>query len=149
MSWKLAAVLLAVSCCTGDPEGKPTQPIVRVVDADTVELEGGIARLIGPDCPETVHPTRPVECYGPESSLYAKERLRGAQVYIEYGPERVDFFGRTLVYIHHDGEDFNYALIRKGYCRAYKRFDHPRLELYLLAEAEAKKENIGLWRACR
>jgi micrococcal nuclease len=43
-----------------------------VVDGDTVDLLVGgrqeRVRLIGVDTPETKHPDKPVECFGPEAS---------------------------------------------------------------------------------
>ena len=41
--------------------------VVRVIDWDTVELENGErVRYLGIDTPETVHPDKPVDCFGPE-----------------------------------------------------------------------------------
>ena len=46
--------------------------VVRVIDGDTVVVRIGGAdepvRLIGIDTPETKHPTKPVQCFGPEAS---------------------------------------------------------------------------------
>ena len=48
--------------------------VARVVDGDTlIVLEGGnrvTVQLTGVDTPETVHPTRGVEPYGPEAAAY-------------------------------------------------------------------------------
>ena len=55
--------------------------VVRVVDGDTVELENGDrVRYLGIDTPETVHPDKPVECYGPEASERNKELVEGKTV---------------------------------------------------------------------
>src|SRR3989344_1479971 len=44
------------------PQGESVK-VVRVVDGDTIELEGGqTIRYIGIDTPETVHPQKTVEC---------------------------------------------------------------------------------------
>lgn len=43
--------------------------VTRVIDGDTIEIEGGIKiRYIGIDTPETVHPTKGVECFGRQAS---------------------------------------------------------------------------------
>ena len=57
--------------------------VVRVVDGDTIIVRGPggrteDVRLIGIDTPETVDPRRPVGCFGPEASAYAKHLLTGA-----------------------------------------------------------------------
>jgi micrococcal nuclease len=151
-------VVLVVAVMTGalvvcdhpvPPRDPNLEPIVRVVDADTVRLKSGSARLIGVDCPETVHPTKPVECYGPESSRFTHSALDGARVGISYGPEKEDRYGRLLVYIGHRGRDFNLGLISTGHCRAYRRFKHPRRDAYIKAEQSAKEKNIGLWKSCQ
>ena len=57
--------------------------VVKVVDGDTiwVDYNGTIekVRLIGIDTPETVHPSKPLECFGLEASNFAKEILGGGQ----------------------------------------------------------------------
>src|SRR5690606_8993191 len=54
---------------------KPTaglHTVVRVVDGDTIQVDVGGSlervRYIGIDTPETVHPRKPVECFGKEAS---------------------------------------------------------------------------------
>ena len=46
--------------------------VVGVVDGDTIEVARGAetdtVRLLGIDTPETHHPTKPVECFGPEAA---------------------------------------------------------------------------------
>ena len=46
--------------------------VVEVLDGDTVVVDRGTerdtVRLLGVDTPETHHPTKPVECFGPEAS---------------------------------------------------------------------------------
>src|SRR3989344_6248510 len=41
--------------------------VTRVIDGDTIEIEGGLSvRYIGIDTPETVDPRKPVQCFGVE-----------------------------------------------------------------------------------
>jgi micrococcal nuclease len=48
--------------------------VVQVFDGDTIVVQRGeyrdTIRLLGVDTPETHHPTKPVQCYGPEASAY-------------------------------------------------------------------------------
>lgn len=59
----------------------PGWRVTRVVDGDTVDVTRGrrtlTLRLIGIDTPETVHPTEPIECHGPEATQFATRRLLG------------------------------------------------------------------------
>lgn len=127
--------------------------VSRVVDGDTISIdmdgETKKARLIGVDTPETVHPTKLVECFGKEASQKTKEILEGKAVKIEYDESQgmVDKYGRTLVYIFlEDGTNFNEYLIRNGYAYEYT-YNEPYKyqELFKEAEIDAKENLRGLW----
>ncbi len=64
-----------------------TADVIRVIDGDTIKVRLGkkhyTVRLIGIDAPETVHPAKPVECFGKESSDYLKGVLTGNTVTLE------------------------------------------------------------------
>jgi micrococcal nuclease len=64
--------------------------------------------LIGIDILETKDPRKPVQCFGVEASNRAKELLSGKKVYLEFDTaNRIDKYGRTLVYVYHqDGYFF-------------------------------------------
>lgn len=75
--------------------------LVRVVDGDTVivELEGQEerVRLLNIDTPESVHPSQPVECLGPESSAHMESLVEpGDEVVLEFDQERTDQYDRLL-----------------------------------------------------
>ena len=66
---------LLASCSSGaTTENKVLVRILTVIDGDTVDIEidgrTERARLIGVNTPETKHPTKPIECFGPEASAY-------------------------------------------------------------------------------
>lgn len=95
---------------------------VRPVDGDTAwfeEISGLVVhkvRFIGIDTPETVHPDKPVQEYGPEASAFTKEMLFGKTVWLEYDIEEYDRYARHLCYIWlEDGSLFNLTLIEEGY----------------------------------
>ncbi len=107
-----------------------TAVVVRVVDGDTIEVqgEGGVlqtVRLMGVDTPETKHPTRPVEHDGPEAAAFTHAHLAGATVglAVDRTGDRQDMYGRWLRYVSVRGEDFSARLIREGYARAVRGFD--------------------------
>jgi micrococcal nuclease len=130
--------------------------VTRVVDGDTVVVERGhrslTLRLIGIDTPETVHPTVPIECYGPEASRFANRQLLERQVTLEFDRSqgRRDYYGRTLAYVWIDGRHpvlFNLRAIRRGYALEYT-YDaayHWQQE-FRRAESEARSSHLGVWR---
>lgn len=138
-------------------------PVDRVVDGDTVRIRRGgksvALRLIGGDTPETVHPTKPVQCYGHEASAEAKRMLTGKKVRVVYDPtqgnptgdgRRVDKYGRDLVYLElPDGRDFMEHMIEQGYAEEYRYdSDYQRMPQYRAAEERAAENGRGLWGRC-
>src|SRR5262245_6027922 len=63
--------------------------VERVVDGDTLLLEGGIrVRLLGVNTPETKHPSRPVEPLGEEASAFTRDFVKGGTVRLRFDRER-------------------------------------------------------------
>ena len=67
------------SCANTNISQSDLATIVSVVDGDTIVLrvqdQTETVRLLGIDTPETVHPTKPIECFGPEASAFTKATL--------------------------------------------------------------------------
>jgi micrococcal nuclease len=127
--------------------------VVQVLDGDTVIVERGAyrdtIRLLGIDTPETHHPTKPVQCYGPEASAYTTSRLEGQVVQLEDDVERHDIYGRRLAYVYLHGENFDEELLRKGYARLLViEPNHAHARNMLDDELGAKARRAGLWGAC-
>jgi len=80
------AALLIASCTNADEQATDSSlaRVVKVIDGDTlvvsVQDQIEIIRLIGVDTPETVHPTKGVECFGPEASRFTKSVLKKGAV---------------------------------------------------------------------
>lgn len=136
--------------------GRVTEPatvVEEVVDGDTIRVSGvGAVRLIGIDTPETDHPERGVECFGPEASARTAELLpTGEPVRLTYDEERLDPFDRTLAYVERarDGLFVNGDLVHTGHARArqYPPNTARALELGDLERA-ARAAGAGLWSAC-
>ena len=140
-------VLLAAVLPVLAPPAAEAQRVERVVDGDTIVVEGvGRVRLIGVDTPETVSPRRPVEFFGREASAFTKRLLEGRRVRLEYDRERTDRYGRTLAYVHlADGTFANAEIIRRGYGHAYTRFPFRYLDRFRRLEREARSAGRGLW----
>src|SRR4051794_13489897 len=98
----LVASLMPVPAFAQD---RQTVAVTRIVDGDTihVQTDSGQAltvRLLGMDTPETHHPTKPVQCYGPEATARTAEMLPpGTAIGLERDVQEFDRYGRTLAYV--------------------------------------------------
>ena len=125
--------------------------IARVVDGDTIEFNCNgkkeKIRIIGIDTPETVHPRKPVQCFGPEASKKMKEFALNKKVALKKSKtsDNRGRYGRFLRYVEIKGKDIGAELIKQGYAFSYKKYPHERLAEYNQFEAEAKENAIGLW----
>ena len=128
--------------------------VVQVLDGDTILVRRAGApdetiRLLGVDTPETHHPTKPVQCYGPEASAYTASRLFGQAVRLEDDVERHDVYGRRLAYVYLDGRNFEEELLQKGYARLLViEHNHAHARDMLDDELDARARRVGLWGAC-
>lgn len=141
--------------------------VTRVIDGDTVEArfpnrEIDTLRLLGVDTPETtLSRVSPEEFegipdttagrdhlfnWGERATAFATDELEGRTVRVEVDPasDRRGSFGRLLVYVFVDGENFNQRLLEEGYARLYESsFSHR--EAFADAEATAQTNDVGLW----
>ncbi len=120
---------------------------VRVIDGDTIVLDGGErVRLIGVDTPETVDPRRPVQYFGKEASAFTRRMVQGKNVRLEQVEDTRDRYGRTLGYVYlADGTFLNAEIIRQGYGHAYTRFPFRYERQFIEFEREARENGRGLW----
>lgn len=139
------------------PAGATLSHIAYVHDGDTLYLQPDgtssradeiTVRLIGIDTPEL----RPeVECYG----LEARDRLRellpqGAEVWIMADREKLDQYGRSLLYLWtKEGTSVNLDLVKEGYATALNIApSNTYWRQFAVAEAEAMDARLGLWGEC-
>ena len=163
-----AAPLLIASGCgtdagspadtsTGTRDHHATNAVVeRVVDGDTIVATIGgrseTVRLIGVDAPESVAPTRPVQCYGKEASGFLDAVLpAGTEITLLRDVEARDVYDRLLGYVvrSSDGLFVNLELVAAGYAAvlSYPPNDH-YADVLDRAQAEAVASGRGLWSAC-
>lgn len=139
--------------------------VQRVVDGDTliVDYDGKDEklRMILVDTPETVHPRKPVECFGKEASNYTKKTLSDKYVYLQKDVSDRDRYGRLLRYVwlerpssNNPSNDeikskmFNAILVKEGYGKiATFPPDVKYVELFRKLDRSAYEQNKGLW-AC-
>jgi micrococcal nuclease len=128
--------------------------VVKTIDGDTivVRFRDGreeTVRLLGVDTPETHHPTKPVQCYGPEAEDHTRARLLGRAVTLERDAEARDKYGRFLAYVIVDGARYNDELLREGYARLLVIAPNGAHARPMLAEElAAQQARLGLWSAC-
>jgi len=149
----IAGVLIAVRLClwlaTTSREFDFQSPrrchVARVVDGDTLLLDGNIAvRLIGVDTADSKHPLHPS---GPQAAEFSRSRVEGRDVTLQLDRERRDGNGRILAYVYADGSMLNEELIRAGFARADTSFnlDRPTATRFRRAEDEARQAGRGIW----
>jgi len=110
--------------------------VTKIIDGDTVIIEGEIVRLLGIDADE-----RGDKCYD-AARKKLDELLLNKFVDLEYFNEDTDYYGRKLRYIILDGENINLLLLRQGYVVARVSND-PYKELFMQAEKFARENKIG------
>ena len=134
----------------------PNATVERVVDGDTIEVLIGsrqeTVRLIGIDTPESVAPTRPVQCFGKEASLHLEALLpAGTEITLVRDVEARDIYQRLLGYVvrSHDGLFVNLELVAAGFAAVlnYPPNDH-YASVLARAEADAVAAGRGLWGHC-
>lgn len=146
----LTAIAVGVCLFTAAPTANAVSNVGSVVDGDTITMsDGEKVRLVQIDTPEL----GTNECFG----LQAKNQLikllnRSGKAVLKSDPnlDEVDRYGRSLKYIFIGNTNINLRMVEIGAAAPY--FYQSELGIYskqLLRAAErAKKNNLGLWRAC-
>jgi micrococcal nuclease len=157
--------LTATACTSGSasvaadttPGGaRANATVVALTDGDTISVRVGGARekvrFIGIDTPETKKPDTPVQCFGPEASVYTASLVPvGTRVRLERDAEARDKYGRLLAYVYRadDGLFVNVDIIRHGYARQLTIAPNTAHEPdFTAAVGAAQRDHIGLWAAC-
>jgi micrococcal nuclease len=126
---------------TGAFDGQTwTGRVTEVLDGDTVWAEFGEGplrlRFAHIDAPETG------QNGGAEATAWLKGTL-GSELEITVRPIELDYYGRIVAEIYHNGSWLNYWLVRVGLAWALPGDNESQV-----AEAQktAQQEGIGLWR---
>jgi len=131
------------------PKNCEWQPLVRVVDGDTIETRDFRVRFIGINTPETKHPRKPVQKFGPEATQKTESLLKNSKkvclISSKIGDD-FDKYHRKLSYVFSEqGVDVNAELLRVGLARGYFWFPFDRKAEFRAIEKSAKKAKIGIW----
>ncbi|MCA0171476.1 thermonuclease family protein [Bacillus sp. RAR_GA_16] len=150
-------MLLFLAACsvsssnTEIPENTIPAKVDRVVDGDTLKVtmedREETIRLLLVDTPETKHPSKPVQPFGPEASQFAKEQLEGKKVGIEIDVSERDKYGRLLAYIWIGDQMFNEMLLEEGLARvAYIYQPNVKyVDQFQKIQRQAQEEGKGIW----
>lgn len=124
--------------------------VTKPVDGDTLytDCDATRIRLVGVDTPETVSPSKPVQCFGAEASAYTKT-LVGKVVYLESDASQgdTDRYGRPLRFLYlEDGTSWNMKQILEGYGNYDGKYSKSAyMPKYQAAAQDAKANQRGLW----
>ena len=118
--------------------------VTRVIDGDTIIIEGGYrVRYIGIDTPE-IHPE--VEAFGIEAREANRRLVEGKQVRLERDVSETDKYGRLLRYVYVGDILVNAELVRQGLAKVKAYPPDTKYQDYLEEmEAEARNKERGMW----
>jgi endonuclease YncB( thermonuclease family) len=94
---------------------------VRVVDGDTLRVDGVTYRLCGIDAPEAGHLPA-----GQTATEHLRALIRNRQVSCE--PRTLDRYGRTVAICHADGRDLAADMVADGHAWAFVRYSRDYVE---------------------
>ena len=119
-----------------------------VIDGDTVVLENNRhVRYIGIDAPEIFYKNNMAQPFGYAARDYNQKLVKDQKVYLSYGRQKLDAYGRSLAYVYDMDKRFiNRLMLLKGY--AYCLYLPPNIRYHVLllkAQQTAMNERIGIW----
>ncbi|OQM44283.1 nuclease [Anoxybacillus sp. UARK-01] len=146
-----AFAVLVLTGCQSSSEKIPAI-VQRVIDGDTLKVAVGskeeTVRLLLVDTPESVHPTKPVQPFGVESSQYVKQLLpSGTKVELELDVRERDKYGRLLAYVWIGNKMLNELLLEQGYARVAYVFEPNTkyVDEFRKIQEKAREKQLGIW----
>jgi endonuclease YncB( thermonuclease family) len=139
----LAAMGAVFVCGVAGAWAEELGGVPRIIDGDTVAINGVRVRLQGIDAPETEQfclndSGQPSECgKGVRDRLIEKSAGRAWTCKVM----GKDIYSRSLARCYVGGEDIQKWMVRSGFALAYKHYSHD----YVADEEAARKARAGLW----
>lgn len=128
----------------GDWEGFVT----KVIDADTIEIEGERMRLLGVNAPE--YEGSHNDCYALEAARQLEELVLGK--FVTYSFDRGygwrDDHGERRIYLYFNGILVNEWLIENGFAFVDHSKDYHMREEFVPLQEDARRKHLGFWHAC-
>jgi micrococcal nuclease len=124
--------------------------VEEVIDGDTIKVslngKSETVRFILVDTPETKHPQKGKQPFGPEAYNFTKSLLEGKTVELEKDVQERDKYGRLLMYVYVDGKMVQEELLKKGLARVAVFPPNVKyVDQFRKLENEAKQQGIGIW----
>jgi micrococcal nuclease len=137
------------SDCLLDPNPVTAQ-VLSITDGDTIHVvingEEFTLRYIGIDTPESVHPSQPVEFFGPEAATRNTELVAGKEVTLYRDISETDQYDRLLRYVVVGDLFVNLSLVEEGYAQASSYPPDTACDyLFSKANQAAKTLGFGMW----
>lgn len=133
---------------------KQTVLVTRVIDGDTIEIEGKIkVRYIGVNTPEIYHDTTGKktgeQCFAEEAYLKNKNLVEGKAVNLIKDISDKDKYGRLLRYVYADNIFVNEYLVKNGFAKLMTiKPDIKYATQFKDDQKVAKINNLGIWAKC-
>ena len=127
--------------------------VTRVIDGDTIVIDGRTVRLIGIDTPESVKPGTPVECGANAASRWMKRFATGKRVRYQTDEtqDTRDRYGRLLAYVYlADGPQLQRSILHAGWAGVYVYNGKPfqQVSSFRTAAGAAQHAGRGVWGHC-
>ena len=125
------------------PQGEILSGPVRVIDADTLDVDGTRVRLFGIDAVEKNQMCQDRAGEDWPCGRQATEKLAAALdgQNVRCIVQDTDRYGRAVSVCEAGGKDINYWVVRNGWAVAYTRYSRD----YEQAEAKARAEGNGIF----
>jgi micrococcal nuclease len=132
------------------PEDQDSVKVIHVIDGDTVRVRfadgrESKVRLLGIDSPEMGDRRETVRIQAHLAKRFTFYHLYRKDVRLSYDWDREDDYGRILAYLWKGRDLFNEKIISEGFAFAYRRHPYKRQKEFILLEAEARRNHLGLW----
>jgi hypothetical protein len=113
--------------------------VERVIDGDTVVVNGTSVRLLGINCPE-----RGEEFYV-EAKEFLEDLVLSEEVKVYFGKDKFDKYKRKLGYVFLDNKNVNLELVSEGYANPYFPSGKDKFyESFFYAWDECLNSNVNL-----
>ena len=121
----------------------------KVIDGDTININGEKIRFAGIDAPESFYRGKKQVCYLNEKEVFcgelSKEKLKekiGSNIIFCKKEKNKDIYRRTLAECFVNGKSLSIFMVRTGYAFDFVRYSK---EKYAKDEEYAKTNKLGIW----
>lgn len=145
----IAFLIMAAPCMAKTPIRTIEGTVVKVSDADTVQIIDGNGtkvkvRLYGIDAPETRKPGKVGQLYGDEAHQILLSKVNRRQVRLDVMD--VDQYKRIVGIVWLGDRNINLEMVAEGWAWAYRQYlSRPYASEFVGAEEQARKQGRGIW----